>query len=428
MVSKIWDELRFGKRMIFTNVEFRLEPWIFRGRAMRGLAHVLLSRYGSDFNVKQRLVYLPQSSVQHFFRHRARFDARDLLVERTVLPAREDKLFALDEDLGAMYIIDEAHEYFSQRDWTGVGSEAISWASQNRRAGDDCWLLSQSPLNVAVSFRRQCVECWVMANLHMRRFWKFRQADKIVYSVFLETPPGKSDIPMYRGELSFDRADLEESYDTTAGASVSGGAGDVGERREGIPWKWLKLGIAGVAVLAAVAVWAVFKTLDVLAKHHSLPGSAAFASAGGSEPLRYVLRPSLPASMLVAETPVARAVPHAGMVDGEPRQHIGVDEFRHSADDSLPVIASYGTTRGSAGWFTALNFEDGSHEILPGEATLAAKVLTVSGQRFRLDNSVVYKEKKEKNENTAKIDRQIHRVIPKQVGSSNSPPGFLSGQ
>jgi len=242
-VGFLIDELRYTSRGIITNFALKLHPWIdAKGKPRKGLLRVMAELFGEDYNAVNRIYFLPQDSITRFFGVRLRVSddpSEPTAVE--MVPISPDKLWHFDGKLwkGACYFIDEAHEYFKQADWQLIGSETQSWASQNRRTGDDAWLLTQDAELVAKPFRRQSLECYYVTNRGHMSFGPFRQPNVISYGLYMSTPPKPMEPALRHGRLTYSRDILQEVYDTAGGAGVHGGSADIGFRAKGLHWSWI---------------------------------------------------------------------------------------------------------------------------------------------------------------------------------------------
>lgn len=267
MTNQVIEYLRFDDRPILYYMALKLDPWVnVKGTSYPGLVWTLQNKFGLDPDeVRRRLVPLQESQLGRFWAWRPKvirtpfglIDKR-APVELELLPPSADGKFRYDGQVygGAIYVIDEAHEFFKKKDFAKVSDEGLSWASQNRRAGDEAWLMSQRADLVAKPFRDQSVECYWMTNRGHQVIYMFRQPARITYHLYLTTPPGPEP-PLRSGELTFKNDYLNGCYDTAAGASVSGGAADIGWRPKGISWRWIPVGLVGICV-ALYFLWIGF--------------------------------------------------------------------------------------------------------------------------------------------------------------------------
>jgi hypothetical protein len=317
IVSQVIEELRYSDRPILYWMALRPKPWVDnKGKAYPGLLETLRVNFGQTFQAERRLIELQEHQLARFWAWRpvgthrqtgesvpvgSLFDDPSVPIRLVELAEPEDGRFHLDGKLygGVMQVVDEAHEYFRKKDFAKISDEALSWASQNRRAGDDAWLLSQQAHLVAKPFRDQSTECYWMVNHAHRVFGPFRQWDKITFRLYLHTPPNDSEPYLRKGELEYRKGFLNGCYDTAAGAGVTGGRADKETRAKGLPWWWIPIG--GLALLVAALVgWKMF--IGVVGRMAALPLQQ-------QQPVRLTAAPAAPAAPAARPAPAAPAAP-----------------------------------------------------------------------------------------------------------------------
>lgn len=278
------DELRETDRPIVLSMALRLHPWVNgKGTPYPGLLHILESVYGSTFDAERRIYFLSEPEIPRFFAVRLRIPSDPSEPREVVtIPTHESGRWVFDAKAmgvgGCCFIIDEAHEYFRQSDWAKIGTETQSWASQNRRSGDDAWLLTQQAELVAKPFRRQSLECYWMVNLAYKQLGWFRREDRIKYYLHVNTPPNPSDKPLRTGGLTYPRGRLEACYDTAGGAGVRGACADIGKRAKGLSMGWIPILFVGVVALLVMALSGCRTALEnKLSGKKSKPGAAPVA-------------------------------------------------------------------------------------------------------------------------------------------------------
>lgn len=263
---QIVEELRMSDRFIVTNAAIEMQPWVDGKKvARKGLVHSMLDKYKEDFDCERRLVFLRDDEVKHFMRCRPYVDETGAVVKRFLEPSEDGRFHltactARREDIrdglrGVCYVLDEAHEYFSSREWQSTqkyGKEVLSWSSQNRRAGDDAYFLTQVIGNVEKQLRGTSQECIWLVNHRLLSLSVFRQPDVLSYRVFSSTPPSPSETALCKGRLQCDRQWVYGIYNTARGASVSGTSADIGVRAKGLHWSWIVVFIAALSALAIV--------------------------------------------------------------------------------------------------------------------------------------------------------------------------------
>jgi len=254
------DELQNTNRVIVHCAPFELQPWVnAKGIAYPGLLETLDREFGDTFDAKRRLVELTdEAQIKQFWRCRPHIPEEPTEPTQVIwLPEISDGRFRIDgrEHRGVCYIILEAHEWFPASAWTQMEkSGALSWASQNRRAGDDAWIETQFPEQVAKPFRRQSVRCRIMTNHVYLNIGPFRQPDVITYKEYRATPPDKTDPPLKGGKIEWKRGLLEACYDTGKGAGVAGTVADIGGRAKGLHWSLLPGSLFALFCIACLSL------------------------------------------------------------------------------------------------------------------------------------------------------------------------------
>jgi len=257
--TKLVEELRTTTRFIVTNGAIEMHPWVDGGGvARKGLKRSMQDKFGDDFDCERRVVLVEDEAVPRFYSIRPPLDLEHDEVVIQTRGKHEDNRFRLKVEGaksqvgGVCYIIDEAHEFFASRDWMKTGKELLSWASQQRRAGDDAWLLTQVIENVEKQLRGVSQECYWLVNHRLLRAMMFRQPDMISYKLYAKTPPGTNESYLAKGRLSVDRDFIYGIYNTAKGVGVSGRQADIGVRAKGLHWTWL-IAFAAALVLGVIA-------------------------------------------------------------------------------------------------------------------------------------------------------------------------------
>lgn len=268
--DKLIEEIRNHDRPIICNLALRLHPWVDAGGvARRGLLRTLIDRYGEDFGAEERIIFLTPEECRHFWRVRAVRSSPGGPWEKVVLPLPPDGRFHFDGQYsGCFYVLDEAHEFLPgqtvEKEDMATSKEILSWASQQRRAGDDAYLISQVVVNVSKKVRAVSQDCYWMTNHAKRVMGWFKQPDVWSYRLYASTPPAQGEEHLRKEYVRLNREDVYGMYDTVAGASVAGGKGDIGDRAKGLPW-W-SVPAAGVAVCLAFVFgfWGIRSALGAL--------------------------------------------------------------------------------------------------------------------------------------------------------------------
>jgi hypothetical protein len=274
-VSRILEELITSERFIVTNIPLhpeRVHEFVTIERKRRGLADYpypyedqLTVEWG--FNFDSRVKVIGDEDVMEFFRVRADglklAASPDMLVERT--SERLDRLpfiaamksnFALMKQVSkarrrpVSYYIDEAHNYFSSREWTQTGRGLLYYASQHRHLHDEIYLITQVLENVETQLRRLISETHVVKNQLRRRIgpWRCRPGFRVshYYGTFTGGPGAKAyDSTFFR----LDPAGVAGCYQTVGALGVHTTPEAI--KVKGLPW-WTMF-VAGGLVVAAVA-------------------------------------------------------------------------------------------------------------------------------------------------------------------------------
>lgn len=341
---EMWEliqELVSTDRPIIGNVAWRLDPWVDgRGRARLGLLATLRKLYGEEFHARERMFTLAEDQVARFYAFRiprkAEWEDKPQLVE---VPKAADGRWHFDgnEYRGARYAIDEGHEYFRQADWQLIAKEAMSWASQNRRSGDDADILTQQAELVAKPFRRQSIQCVWMTNHAYVPMGPFRQPGRITWRVHLNTPPGDGEPALSSGRLSLEKDLLDGVYDTTAGAGVRGGAADMGKKGRGLHWAWIPVGATLAFLLVILGFNGCVRGGAALAGRALKPGGGGSGLAASAVGLR-----SAQAMAAAAGPVVTNYVPRVAVVKDPDERVTGVF--------GKTVFFSDGTSRSDCQW------------------------------------------------------------------------------
>lgn len=249
------EELRSTNRFIVTNVAVEMLPWIDGGGvARKGLRGGCISKYGEDFDCNRRVIFLEDEQVKRFYAYRPRMKETGEVEVMCIPPITTGPMegrfrFTTGQDglSGCAYFIDEAHEFFSSREWQKTGKEVLSWASQQRRAGDDAWFLTQVIGNVEKQLRGVSQECYWMVNHRLLSLGFFRQPDILTYKLYGSTPPVPTETPLARGRVQCDRQFIYGTYNTAKGVGVAGRQADIGVRAKGLHWSWVLVFIALVS-------------------------------------------------------------------------------------------------------------------------------------------------------------------------------------
>lgn len=153
--------------------------------------------------------------------------------------------------LPVWYFIDEAHNYFSAREWASAGRGMLYYSSQHRHLHDQIFFITQVVDNVEKQLRGLASELHRIRN-HMRRSmgpFKLRPCFKVhkFYGVPSDQAPGS---PYDVNTLYLDPSGVAGCYHTVGALGVQSKPEKVTNAGR-LPWWsiWL-VGCAGVAVIA----------------------------------------------------------------------------------------------------------------------------------------------------------------------------------
>lgn len=369
-------ELVYGNRPIVTNLALRMDPWVDgRGRARKGLVRFLEDEYGESFDARRRVLILNDTEVKRFYAYRPlipKLEGEPVKIH--CIPVDEtDNRFRFTSDLpGCFQVIDEIHEHYGARDWQKTGREALSWASQHRRAGDEMYAITQVVANVEKQLRGVSQECVVMINHGFRMAWIFREPDFITLRVYSTTPPGPMELPMRFERLKFNREKVYEVYDTASGVGVTGRKADIGTRAKGLPpWSvflFVLAGIAGAMLLIKGYFYGVKKTAQM-----TKPNMGAAAKVGGA----VLEKPHGLKSYDVVTNSVPRPATIGEVIGAKPAGSKGPAVAKKTKEEEEWDLVA-GLAQGSAGWSVTL----------ANGVQFRAKSVTESGPELNIDGHI----------------------------------------
>ena len=263
VMQKLVDELRNGQRPIVTNLAVKLHPWVRdgmgkHGKAEIGLLQYLQSKFGQTFDAERRIYVLPDEEMPNFYGLRPNGEMqRADLVRDTKGRVRSFDTGLAVRNGGVFYLLDEVWKFWGARNWQETGEGVHSYSAQHRKFGDDVLLVSQTVKQVDSQIRSLCQDFTLVRNRFKERIGLFRQPGVFTVDVYLE-PPGPTVRPMQSFPFLLDAEGLGACYDTSAGVGIMGqGGADLGERRKGLPFWLLVLGILGVAGLMSSLPWLI---------------------------------------------------------------------------------------------------------------------------------------------------------------------------
>jgi len=270
----IVDELLKGQRAIITNLALRWDPWVSgAGVANCGLRHYLRSKFkvtaeGVE-HIGKRIVVVQDDQCFEFWRFRP----------GCVECAKTGSGFDTSAALGsgpALYVVDECWQFFSSR-FSKATEQIQFYAAQHRKFGDDVVLVTQSTKQIMPALRELGQDFTVIRNHGKERIGIFRQPAVFVADTYTE-PPGPTSKAMSTTPFTLDRKGLAQCYDTSSGVGIiAAGAADVHERKKGLSWVWILVGLGVIfCALISIPFWTkkatmhYFGQFDSKMKHTSM--------------------------------------------------------------------------------------------------------------------------------------------------------------
>jgi hypothetical protein len=291
-VKLILDELVWGSRVIITNVPLdlaRLNEYLQKEHPNKSV----------DLHARVRL--MDEDMTQEFWTYRPAKDGygwvRIPRLDKKQWEEGKKPSYAMVEDMGVMYVIDECHNFFNARAWVGTGRDVLFYLSQHRHLGDTVVWITQAVMNVDKQFRSVTQDYTYLRNLTKEKMGLFRLPALFVRKTY-GGPATENSQPMETGSFRLNVTGLASLYSTAAGVGIHDrGQGDMKERRKGIHWLVPVCGIP-LLVLAIVkfvpsGVAAVFNPV----KH----GAAVAIQHTNAVPL--VSSPMAPAAVAMRERP-----------------------------------------------------------------------------------------------------------------------------
>lgn len=150
------------------------------------------------------------------------------------------------------YYIDEAHNFFSSRDWATNGRSTLYYASQHRHLHDNVWLMTQVMENVEKQLRSLVSETHRTRNFLRRSVGPFKMRPRFVVKSYYGVPSGREQ-PFRVQSFALDAKGVAACYETTGALGVHREAERV--RNKGfLPWWSLPVGGLGIVATFAVCV------------------------------------------------------------------------------------------------------------------------------------------------------------------------------
>lgn len=241
----IIDELMRTDRYVTTNLPLKLSE----------MSQCLHERYGSDFNLTERVRVLTDTEVLQYWLHPAlhwEVTGKKMVASVGNREMQRPDFEPLMAWLGALIVIDEAPEYFDALRWAEVAEDHKYFLRQSRKLNVDVVYVCQAMSQVAKPLRDFAQETMVFRNLGYEFIGKFRAPNLIYWQRFFKTPQ-VSRVPMTQGTRKVDKAFLGKMYDSTAGVGMKGGfSADFNRKQKGLPlWLLVALVITGVCLLGS---------------------------------------------------------------------------------------------------------------------------------------------------------------------------------
>jgi hypothetical protein len=272
VMAEIIRELRFGSRVIVTDLPVKLDPWLrvfvsgvswdpspalFRnsfGRSRSrssvqvesGLVAYLISNFGSDFGVRQRLRILSESEAKEFYLVRCRRSDNEWITLDHKRDPKNNSVESFSTEIPThptVYITDECWRTFPSREWQTTGKGVVFYAAQHAKLGDDWYLTTQHTNQIEKQLRDLAQDFSVIKNMANRRVAMFRGPSIFTVSVYDRPPNGVMIEPMSVSTFRLDKKGIGACYDTAAGSGVIGQGADIGQKKKGLPFAVIIVGV-----------------------------------------------------------------------------------------------------------------------------------------------------------------------------------------
>lgn len=259
-MQKIVDELVHDERSVITNLPVRIEPWVRVWRRFGrthyqpeiGLRMYLLQQHGRDFNVGKRVFYLEDEKVPEFYLHRRNCTG---MVTAGATRDKEGRVEEFETETavkngGVCYVTDECWKFWNARTWQKTGPGLLFYSAQHRHLGDTWYIVTQKTAQVDKALHRVAQDFSVVTNQSKLPLGSFRRPDLFTVCIYDQAPTGAQLEPIKREVFKLDKKGLGACYDTAAGTGIGGGSGaDIQERKKGLPWWLLPVGIIAMGFL-----------------------------------------------------------------------------------------------------------------------------------------------------------------------------------
>jgi len=355
-VRLIVDELVRGRRVVITNVSLNLPALneYLQKVYPKQYSQAFTDLDGNPVHITDRVRIIDDDDLAQFFTFRGNGVCL-ASVSNTEWKTGKRPDFSTVNDSGVLYVLDEIHIAFNARAWADTGHQVLFYLSQHRKLGDDVICITQAVGNVDKQFRSVAQDYTYIKNLAKQRLGMFNLPSRFIRNTYGQ-PATETSQPMESGQFSLDVSGIASLYDTAKGVGIHGRAGaDTGEKKKGIHWGVLVVGLPLILILAA---YFIPKALG-----HVLTGPVRQSNAviQNLHQTNAVPAPLAPAPAPVLPDPVP---------ERPQRRSSYVPEFQCVGYTLLDVPTAY--------------FSDGTI-VQPPELEVVAKTyVQVSGQRFRI--------------------------------------------
>jgi hypothetical protein len=220
-----------------------------------------------DFVLDERVKVIPDGEVYEFYRHRSGGlvldwspdrqggDDGTRRIDRPSFVAKMKEQFGRIRDDVAFqkpvhYYIDEAHNFFSSREWATNGRGTLYYASQHRHLWDNVFLITQVMENVEKQLRSLVSETHAVRNQLRRRIGPIRMRPVFKVHGYYGVPAGNVK-PFAITTFSLDVAGVAACYKTVGALGVH----DTPEAKNNkAPLPWWVLPVLGVLAVLLIGV------------------------------------------------------------------------------------------------------------------------------------------------------------------------------
>lgn len=258
-VMRLLRDLVETESFIVTNIPVvisRVNEYVSKERERKGIE--------APFAIDDRLKVIPDSEVYEFYRHRSgglvlpwspdrqaaddgtkRLDRPEFvrLMKENFAKILENKEYQKP----CRYYIDEAHNFFSARDWATNGRGTLYYASQHRHLHDEVFLITQILDNVEKQLRGLVSETYSVRNYLRRRVGPFKCRPVFKARLFYGVPSeGAQKTPFDVITFALDPHRVGACYKTTGALGIHSDPEKINNK--GLPW-WLLYVTGGALVL-----------------------------------------------------------------------------------------------------------------------------------------------------------------------------------